>query len=58
MASPAAKKAIAEAAKQYQLPQGMVFQYGTAGVSRILPRAMDFDESSLLTQAVAPYSFA
>lgn len=36
MASPAIKKAITEAAKQYQLPEGKVFQYGTAGVSREL----------------------
>ncbi|OJK02870.1 hypothetical protein ASPACDRAFT_75976 [Aspergillus aculeatus ATCC 16872] len=31
MASPAVKKAIAEAAAQYAKPEGRVFQYGTAG---------------------------
>lgn len=33
MASPAVKKAISEAALQYQKPEGKVFEYGTAGVS-------------------------
>lgn len=33
MASPAVKKAITEAALNYQKPEGTVFQYGTAGVS-------------------------
>ncbi|KAJ5408452.1 Phosphoacetylglucosamine mutase [Penicillium cosmopolitanum] len=31
MASPAVKKAISEAALQYQKPEGKVFEYGTAG---------------------------
>ncbi|EHA19129.1 hypothetical protein ASPNIDRAFT_212120 [Aspergillus niger ATCC 1015] len=31
MASPAIRKAIAEAASQYSKPEGKVFQYGTAG---------------------------
>jgi phosphoacetylglucosamine mutase len=35
MASPAVKKAITEAALQYTKPEGKVFEYGTAGVSRI-----------------------
>jgi hypothetical protein len=35
MASPAVKKAITEAALQYTKPEGRVFEYGTAGVSRI-----------------------
>lgn len=34
MASPAIQKAISEAAVQYVKPEGKVFQYGTAGVSR------------------------
>jgi phosphoacetylglucosamine mutase len=35
MASPAVKKAITEAALQYIKPEGRLFEYGTAGVSRI-----------------------
>lgn len=38
MASPAVKKAISEAALQYQKPEGKVFEYGTAGVSRATVR--------------------
>jgi len=38
MASPAVKKAISEAALQYQKPAGKVFEYGTAGVSRAAVR--------------------
>jgi len=34
MASSAVKKAISEAALQYQKPEGKVFEYGTAGVSQ------------------------
>ncbi|KAJ5677888.1 Phosphoacetylglucosamine mutase [Penicillium maclennaniae] len=45
MASPAVKKAISEAALQYEKPVGKVFEYGTAGVSRasILHEALPTD---------------
>lgn len=55
MASPAVKKAITEAALQYSKPEGKVFQYGTAGVSRA---ARSMPHEALLTDIFALDSFA